>query len=474
MDDAELLQRYAAERSEAAFAEIVHRHVDLVYSAALRQMRGDHHRAQEVTQMVFVSLARKAADLMRHPSLPGWLYRSTCLSALDLQRREARRAVHEREAALEAALAGETGTGPEWDRIRPVLDDAMIQLGERDREAIVLRYFANRPYTEVGKRLGLSENAARMRVDRALEKLRGRLGRRGINSTWAALAAGLTAEAAMAAPAGVAAAATSAAGAIGAAAAGSGLLLFMSANKITTGIVTLVLAGGAATLTAQERANARLAAEISSLQGQTADLGSLRKENQLLARTIDEARSLEEANQAGEVIGAKVKTLTAEASGLRQQIAAEAARRRAATAGTPIAGQVLDISRLDRIPTPVFQARPSYPVEMRQSGASGQATVDFIVDSAGNVRNAFAASATDSAFAQAAVDAVSQWSFNPGLVSGHSVNTHMQVPIVFTLNNGPAGGNAPAPSVQTGTPGVSMVPVSVPAAPTDWFPGAKN
>jgi len=111
MDDAELLQRFAAERSEAAFAEIVQRHVDLVYSAALRQMRGDHHRAQEVTQMVFVSLARKAAALVRHPALPAWLYRSTCLSALDLQRKEARRAIHEREAALEAVLTGATGTG---------------------------------------------------------------------------------------------------------------------------------------------------------------------------------------------------------------------------------------------------------------------------------------------------------------------------------------------------------------------------
>jgi RNA polymerase sigma factor (sigma-70 family) len=471
MDDAELLQRYAAERSGAAFAEIVHRHVDLVYSAALRQMRGDHHRAQEVTQMVFVSLARKAVALVRHPALPAWLYRSACLSALDLQRREARRAVHEREAALEAALTGETGTGPEWDRIRPVLDEAIVQLGERDREAIVLRYFANRPYAEVGRRLGLSENAARMKVDRALEKLRGRLGRRGINSTGAALAAGLTAEAAMFAPAGVAAAAT-AAGSIGTAAAGTGLLLFMSANKIATGVATLALAAGAATITVQERANARLAVEISSLQTQTDDLGSLRTENQALARTIAEARSLAEANQAGVALGEKVKALAAEASGLRQQMAFEAARRRAAAAGTPMTGTVLDISRLDQMPVPFFQGKPAYPFELRQKGVSGQATVDFVVDSAGNVRNAFAASSTDQAFAQAAVDAVSQWSFNPGLKSGRSVNTHMLVPIVFTLKSGQSEGQAPASNGQSGA--VSMVPFSVPAAPTDWFPGSKG
>jgi len=350
----------------------------------------------------------------------------------------------------------------------------MIQLGEGDREAIVLRYFANRPYAEVGRRLGLSENAARMKVDRALEKLKGRLGRRGINSTCAALAAGLTAEAAIAAPAGVAAAATAAAS-MGTAAAGTGLLLFMSANKITTGVATLAIAAAAATVTVQERANARLVAEISNLQTQADDLGSLRKGNQALARTIGEARSLAEANKAGDTLGANIKALNAEASGLRQQIAAEAARRRAAAAGTPMSGAVLDISRLDQIPFPVFQAKPSYPAEMRQNGVSGQATIDFIVDSAGNVRNAFAASSTDPAFAQAAVDAVSQWSFSPGLKSGRNVNTHMVVPIVFTLNNGQSGGQATAPVSQSD--GVHLVPFSVPAsppAPTDWFPASKG
>jgi RNA polymerase sigma factor (sigma-70 family) len=462
MEDAELLQRYAAERSEAAFAEIVRRHVDLVYSAALRQMRGDHHRAQEVTQMVFVSLARKAAALVRHPVLPAWLFRSTGLAALDLQRREARRKVHERESALEAVLTSETAEGPEWDRIRPVLDDAMNQLGERDREAIVLRYFANRPYAEVGRRLGLSENAARMRVDRALDKLRERLGRRGITSTCAALAAGLSAEAAVAAPASVAAAVASAAAA-GTAAAGSGLLLFMSANKIMTGAVTLFVAAGAATIAVQERANARLAAEVSSLQAQTADLGSLRRENQLLVRTANAARSLAEENQTGDALAEKYKALVAEASGLRQQIAAEAARRRAAAAAKgPTLGNIVDLSKLDQIPVPVFQGRPTYPTELRQSGVGGQVLVDFVVDSAGNVRNAYAASSTNPGFEQAAVDAVSQWNFNPGKKSGRSVNTHMQVPIVFTINNGPAPGQP--------TPVNSPAPV----APTDWFPGSAK
>jgi DNA-directed RNA polymerase specialized sigma24 family protein len=99
-DDTELLCQYADNRSEAAFAELVSRHVDLVYSASLRQCRGDHHRAQEVTQMVFSDLARKASALARHPVLPAWLHRSSHLAALDLLRREGRRHRYERAAGI--------------------------------------------------------------------------------------------------------------------------------------------------------------------------------------------------------------------------------------------------------------------------------------------------------------------------------------------------------------------------------------
>jgi RNA polymerase sigma factor (sigma-70 family) len=478
MDDAELLQRYAAERSEAAFAEIVRRHVDLVYSAALRQMRGDHHRAQEVTQMVFVSLARKAAALVRHPVLPAWLYRSTGLAALDLQRREARRKVHERESMIEAALTSDSGVRVEWDRIRPVLDDAMKQLAERDRQAIVLRYFSNRPYAEVGRRLGLSENAARMRVDRALDKLRERLGRRGITSTCAALAAGLATEAAVAAPAGVAAAVASAAGAIGATA-GSGLLLLMSANKIASGAVALFVAAGAATVAVQERANARLAAEVSSLQEQTSDFGVLQKENQSLVRAAQDAQSLAEANKAGDLLAEKIKALTAEAAGLRQQFMAEASRRRTAAAvNGQDQGRTFDISKLTQIPTPIFQGHPSYPFEMRQNGIGGQVVVDFVIDTTGAVRNAHVANSTRPEFEQAALDAVNQWIFSPGRVSGNSVNTQLEVPIVFAINNEPAAAPSTTPGSQAPTvTTVKLTAVPVPAsppAPTDWFPAAKN
>src|ERR1700678_920483 len=152
-DDAELLRRYADDRSEAAFAELVRRHVDLVYSSALRQCRGDHHRAQEVTQMVFADLARKAASLVRHPVLPAWLHRSCHLAALELFRREGRRQRYERAAGDEAAAGAHAGDPVVWAEVGPVLDEAIDALDERDRQGILLRFFGNRPYAEVGQRL---------------------------------------------------------------------------------------------------------------------------------------------------------------------------------------------------------------------------------------------------------------------------------------------------------------------------------
>ncbi len=140
--DSQLLARFARSRSEDAFAELVRRHVNLVYSAALRQVGGDTHLAQDVAQTVFTDLARKAPALARRASLTGWLYTSARFAAAKMVRAEHRR--HEREEKFMREPI-ETAPEPEWDKLRPVLDEVMHQLNETDREAILLRYFENRP-----------------------------------------------------------------------------------------------------------------------------------------------------------------------------------------------------------------------------------------------------------------------------------------------------------------------------------------
>jgi RNA polymerase sigma factor (sigma-70 family) len=204
-EDAELLSQYAAEGSEAAFAELTRRHVDLVYSAALRLLNGDLHSAQDVTQQVFTEVARQATRLARHPALVGWLYTTTRLMALRVNRTEQRRAAREQEANTMNELLHDDSPPVDWSQLSPVIEDALHELSEQDRHAILLRFFQNKSLNEVGAGLNLNENAARMRVDRALDKLREKLVRRGITTTAAALAAVVSANAVQAAPAGFAA-----------------------------------------------------------------------------------------------------------------------------------------------------------------------------------------------------------------------------------------------------------------------------
>ena len=215
-DDAALLRRYAATGAQDAFAELVRGHLRLVYQAALRHSSGDAHRAEEIAQIVFTEVARKSGDLSRHPLLVAWLHTTTRHIALRLRRAEARRLAREHAAfAMNAdELGGGFGTdagvtapepAAEWERLRPFIDEALESLGDRDRAAVLLRFFENRSYAEVAAALSVSDDAARVRVNRALEKLRATLARRGLVSTATALGLALAQPALAATPPGLAA-----------------------------------------------------------------------------------------------------------------------------------------------------------------------------------------------------------------------------------------------------------------------------
>ena len=295
--DAELLRRYVGTRSQEAFAELVQRHLAFVYAAALRQVGGSSHRAEDITQAVFIDLARKAGSLARRAELVGWLYTSTHYAAAKLNRAEQRRQTHEKEAQAMHEMLSSAGAETEWERLRPVLDDAMHALPERDREAILLRFFQGCPFAEVGRRLDLSEDAARMRVDRALDKLRGSLARHHITSTTAALALLLANQPAVAVPAGFAASVTGAvlanvvAGSGGAATA-LGVLKFMSMTKVQFGVASalLILAVGSAVYEAREARDAKAAHTVAN-----------RARNDLSARLqISDRRAADESVRAAE------------------------------------------------------------------------------------------------------------------------------------------------------------------------------
>jgi uncharacterized protein (TIGR03435 family) len=228
--DMELLRDYARKDSEPAFAEIVHRHLSFVFSIALRHV-GIAAQAEEITQAVFVILARKAGELRPDTVLEGWLYRTTRLTSLSFMRTERRRQFREQEAYMQSTL-DETGNAQVWEQLAPLLDEAMTRLGQKDRDALTLRFFKDKNLREVAAALGTNEAAAQKRVLRGLEKLRAFFVRRGVVLTTAVIAGAISANSVQAAPAGLAAAVAAATVAKGAAAGASTLTLVKGALKL--------------------------------------------------------------------------------------------------------------------------------------------------------------------------------------------------------------------------------------------------
>jgi RNA polymerase sigma factor (sigma-70 family) len=207
-DDMDLVRGYALGKSERAFETLVSRYVNLVYSTALRQAR-DPHLAEEITQAVFMLLARKANSLGPTTILPSWLHRTTGFVSADTLKMERRRARREQEAYMQSTL--DRPEGETWQQIAPLLDGAIAALSEKDRHAVVLRFFQNKSLNEIGVALGTSEDAAKMRLSRAIEKLRAFFDRRGVALSVTALAAAVAANSVQAAPPGLAASVASAA-----------------------------------------------------------------------------------------------------------------------------------------------------------------------------------------------------------------------------------------------------------------------
>lgn len=202
--DATLLRRYAEQNCESAFTELVRRHIGLVFSAAVRRLGGDRHRAADVAQMVFTEVAHQATRLAGHPAFVGWLHKTTVNVCSRVRRSERRRAARE-EASQPVNPSESQEPVVDWREARPLLDAALLELHEEDRTAILLRYFEGCSLRVIADSLRLSEDAARMRIQRAMERLRRTLSKRGVTGTAGALAATLELQAMETLPAGIAA-----------------------------------------------------------------------------------------------------------------------------------------------------------------------------------------------------------------------------------------------------------------------------
>jgi RNA polymerase sigma factor (sigma-70 family) len=282
------LRQFAQTRANEPFAELVRRHIDFVYGAALRQVGGDAHLAGDVTQLVFSDLARKSAAVVSHPVLAGWLHTSTRFAATQLVRAERRRRKRELEAQAMHDANREEATGEDWAGINPLLDELLGRLKPRERDALLLRFFECLGFAEIGTRLSVSESGARSCVDRALDKLQRNLARRGITSTAAALGTVLT-HAAAPAPAGLASSVASAAIA-GTTAGGFGAVGFVFVmSKIKTALVSAIIIGGIATTAVQVQAMLALRSQLRARPTLREEIEQARAEGKQLGDALRQA-----------------------------------------------------------------------------------------------------------------------------------------------------------------------------------------
>jgi RNA polymerase sigma factor (sigma-70 family) len=314
-DDLTLLHRYARDGCEDCFTELVNRHLDLVYSAALRQVRSPE-LAQEVAQSVFIELSRSAGKIKPGSVLPAWLYEVTRRRAIDVVRRESRRQLREQIACENNAM---NAPASDWSQIEPLLDEAMDSLDEADRAAILLRYFENKSLREVGEALGASEDAAQKRVTRAVDRLRDYFTRRKIPIAAVGLAAVISANAVEAAPAGLSATISASALAAGAAAHTAALIGVTKAIAMTTiqkaliaAVITTTLGTGIYEANRASQLDGKVRA-LQQRQQQTSDQGTQS------AQALDDAmKKLAALQSENDQLRAQVTSLKASSEELVQ------------------------------------------------------------------------------------------------------------------------------------------------------------
>jgi RNA polymerase sigma factor (sigma-70 family) len=291
--DQQLLQAYVTNRSEAAFAELVRRHIDLVYSAALRRI-ADPHLAQDVTQGTFAALAQNARQVTSHPVLSGWLHRTTQNIATNLIRTSTRRHAREQEAVTMNQLLSTPSGDASWHDIAPQLDAALDELDSPDRDAVLLRYFEKKSAREMAAQLGISDDAAQKRVSRAVERLREFFSKRGVTVGASGLAVIISANAVQAAPVGLALTISTAAALTGRTLATTATVTGIKTIAMTTLQKTLIAATLIAVFTTplvmKHREVARLRKEVVALQWE--------KESLLARQPIEGAATAQDAASA--------------------------------------------------------------------------------------------------------------------------------------------------------------------------------
>ena len=322
----QLLRDYSERRSETAFAELVRRHVDFVYSAVLRMVR-NAQLAEDVTQGVFVAFAQNARQLTDHAVLSGWLHRTAQNLAANAVRSDVRRRGREQEAAtMNELLSPEPDTA--WEQIAPHLDAALGELGDADRVALFLRYFERKSAREMAQTLGVSEEAAQRRVSRAVERLREFFAKRGVTVGASGLVVVISTNAVQAAPVGLAVTISTTAALAGTAVATTATAIkAIAMTTLQKTLITVGITAAVGTGIYEYRQASTLRTQVQSLQQQSV---SLAEEIQKLNRDRDGAAmklaALRDGKERLKNNITELPKLRGDVTQLRQQLATQERR----------------------------------------------------------------------------------------------------------------------------------------------------
>lgn len=416
--DNELLKRFSKSGDENAFSEFVSRHLNLVYSVALRVLNGDRQLAEDVSQQVFADAAQKASKLTSHQTVTAWLFVSARYAASKLARSRIRQAQREQSAATMTEIENSTSQEKLEPELSPLIDEAIEKLPDIDRNAILLRFHEQLSYKAIGVQLGMPSNTARMRVERALPKLQAILSKRGVTSTGIALSSTLNSHAITPAPAGLSV--SVAANAVSAAASSStGFIALLSTVKGPLSTTAAIVAGG-------------LILQFNLVQDPTPQLSEAHKSpHPQFAQPSVSHISHNQSTEERDPIELAYAALDRDAELLSARLSQINSQKTSRSSKTRRKSKVYPIADLDIKPRTTSRVAPVYPSSFYSTGVSGEALVVFTIDENGVPWDIEILEATHPEFASSALESTFESQFSPGEIAGEAVATQIRLRIQF-------------------------------------------
>lgn len=416
--DSGLLERFHSEADEPAFNLLVERHLRIVFAVAQNRLGGDSQLAEDVCQIVFIELARKAKSLRHHGNVKAWLFKTSRFTAAKMARSRSRQSAKEQRYQRMSEHTADPTTPDEIETLKELIDESMVQLPPTDQEAVLLRYFESMDYKSIGKRLGLEPNTARMKVTRALDKLQVHFQERGITTSATALGAALNGYASCTLPAQLA---TNIAAASLASTSGLASVSLVSALKLPLIATAATILAGFAFEKAEPTELEDSVPEVNPTHANPAETSPIT--NPKASRAMDD-------------IDIAYAALDNDASVLAQRLREVESQIQALHNRKAQNEKVYSISELDTKPRATAMMMPDYPIAHQATQEKGSAIIEFILGEDGKTSNLKIIDASHPDFGENALKAIAKSEFSPGRIGSTAVQSRVRIPIVFTPKRG--------------------------------------